>query len=123
MNGNSAVAPNTYSITINLAQHYSSVPDGTMVFGFNLLFQNQFRPTGGGNDQTVDLYIDLADAMKNSTLSAADTLNTNDFKISVNHKKVRIEGLNDMVNVSIFNILGQNTYHREGIFVDENSCP
>src|SRR5690606_10736458 len=67
IDGDNNAAPNTYSITINLAQHYAAVPDGTMIYGFNLLFQNQFG--GGGNNQTVDLYIDLIDAMKDSTLS------------------------------------------------------
>ena len=73
------LAPNTYSITINLASHYSGIADGTTIYGFNLLFQNEFG--GGGNNQSADLYIDLVDANKDSTLSSID------FKNNLNAKK------------------------------------
>lgn len=59
--GDPDTSPNTYSVTINLAQLFPSVPTGTMIYGFNLLFQNQFND--GGNNQTADLYIDLVDAV------------------------------------------------------------
>ncbi|MCA0132350.1 T9SS type A sorting domain-containing protein [Winogradskyella alexanderae] len=102
--------PNTYSITINLAQQYSAVPDGTEIFGFNLLFQNQF--SGGGNNQTTDLYINLIDALKDSTLNTPDFEKIENLKAHVSNKLVTISGSNTINTVSIFNILGQNVYNR-----------
>ncbi len=102
----SAAGPNTYSITINLADYYSSVPDGTMVVGFNLLFQNQFG--GGGNNQSADLYIDLADAIKSSTLNLSSVSPLDKVKTSTKNKEVYIAGINSDANISIYNILGQN---------------
>ncbi|NNC45842.1 MAG: T9SS type A sorting domain-containing protein [Winogradskyella sp.] len=111
-------APNTYSLTINLAQHYSAVPDGTMVFGFNLLFQNQFG--GGGNNQTVDLYIDLADAMKNSILSIVDELSLNNIKIDVRKKRLFISGYNGSLNYSLYNIMGQKILTKNNVNVSNS---
>lgn len=103
-----STGPNTYSITINLASHYSSVTDGTMVFGFNLLFQNQF--SGGGNNQTADLYIDLTDAMKDSTLSNDSFELQPETKATVNNKVLSILNTERAETISIYNILGQNIF-------------
>lgn len=95
--------PNTYSITINLAQHYASVPNGTLVEGLNLLFQNQF--SGGGNNQTVDLFIDLADANKD------DTLSTGQFDIDNNiifvHNELIINGYSGQTSITVYDMLGK----------------
>lgn len=96
-------APNTYSITINLAQHYAAVPDGSMVYGFNLLFQNQFG--SGGNNQTVDLYIDLVDALKDSTLS----LNTFSNEISLKYvsNELVLNNYQGALTIMIFDVTGR----------------
>ncbi|RAJ12946.1 hypothetical protein [Olleya aquimaris] len=96
--------PNTYSLTINLAQFYTGVPDGTTVFGFNLLFQNEFG--GGGNNQTADLYIDLIDAVKNSTLSITETKKTV-FSAKMIDNQLLISNFNGVVTIKAYNILGK----------------
>ncbi|WGD34087.1 hypothetical protein [Olleya sp. YS] len=96
--------PNTYSITINLSQFYTAVPDGTTVFGFNLLFQNEFG--GGGNNQTADLYIDLIDAPKNSTLSIPEATNTA-LTAKMIDNQLLISNYNGSVTVKAYNILGK----------------
>ena len=101
--GNNNSAPNTYSITINLAQHYSSVPDGTMIYGFNLLFQNQFG--GGGNNQTTDLYIDLVDAMKDSTLSL-DSLSSN-ITLKYDGNNLILNNYQGILNILVFDVYGR----------------
>lgn len=95
--------PNTYSITINLAQHYASVPNGTPVVGLNLLFQNQFG--GGGNNQTVDLYIDLADANKDDTLSTPQFDFENNVLFAQN--ELIINGYSGQIDVAIYDMLGK----------------
>lgn len=96
--------PNTYSITINLAQQYSSVPDGTTIFGFNLLFQNEFG--GGGNNQTADLYVDLVDALKDSTLSTID-INDNDYDVSFFNNNLSVKGYKGNATINVFDINGK----------------
>jgi hypothetical protein len=96
-------APNTYSITINLAQHYSAVPDGTMIYGFNLLFQNQFG--GGGNNQTADLYIDLVDALKDSTLSL-DTL-SNNVSLKYAGNDLILNNYQGSLSILVFDVFGR----------------
>lgn len=95
--------PNTYSITINLAQHYASVPNGTPVVGLNLLFQNQFG--GGGNNQTADLYIDLADANKDDTLSL--TQFDRDNNIFFVQNELFINGYSGQVTITVYDTLGK----------------
>jgi hypothetical protein len=89
-----------------------------MVFGFNLLFQNQFG--GGGNNQTADLFIDLTDAMKDSTLSNGSINEFENVKIVTNNKQFHVLGLNKEVSLEVYNMLGQNVYNRESIFVSDN---
>jgi len=95
-----------------------------MVFGFNLLFQNQFG--GGGNNQTVDLYIDLSDAMKDSTLSTIDVENSVNLTTSVTDKVLKIATDSPLSNVRIYNLLGQAVYFKNlgnenQIFIDLTS--
>jgi hypothetical protein len=51
---------NTYSKTINLADLYTTVPNGTAVTGFSFHFQNIL------SESTCELFIDLIDAEKDS---------------------------------------------------------
>ncbi|SEG33044.1 hypothetical protein SAMN05421847_2055 [Halpernia humi] len=67
---NSGASPNYYSVTINPRQYFTSVPAGTTVYGYHLLFRNQFGT--GGNNQTVNLYIDLQDAVYSSTCTGGN---------------------------------------------------
>ena len=100
--------PNTYSITINLAQHYASVPNGTLVEGFNLLFQNQFG--GGGNNQTADLFIDLADANKDDTLSTSQFDIENEITFIQN--ELVINGYTGQVSITVYDMLGKMILER-----------
>tara|TARA_B100000446_G_C10461561_1_gene309067 strand:+ start:125 stop:868 length:744 start_codon:yes stop_codon:yes gene_type:complete len=109
-------SPNTYSITINLALIYASVPDETPVYGFNLLFQNQFG--GGGNNQTVDLYIDLVDADKDSsTLSTTDN-NIKNANVKVISNELSINNYNGDLNIKVYDILGKNVKNKTNIQVN-----
>lgn len=101
--GDNNAAPNTYSITIDLSQHYAAVPDGTMIYGFNLLFQNQFG--GGGNNQTVDLYIDLVDALKDSTLSL-DSF-SNDISLKYIGNELVLNNYQGSLNILVFDVTGR----------------
>ncbi|OUS02566.1 hypothetical protein A9Q86_03430 [Flavobacteriales bacterium 33_180_T64] len=101
--GDNNAQPNTYSITINLAQHYTGVPNGTTVYGFNLLFQNQFG--GGGNNQTLDFYINLDDAVKDDTLSVADFSPSN--AISFFDNTLIINDYQGTLLVTIYDITGK----------------
>jgi len=96
-------APNSYSITINLAQYYSGVADGTMVYGLNLLFQNQFG--GGGNNQTTDLYIDLVDAIKDSTLGIAEF--NSDQNIQLVNNNLIVQNYQGKLAINIFDMSGR----------------
>lgn len=99
-------APNTYSITFKLSQIYTSVADGLNITGYNLLFQNEFG--GGGNNQTVDLFIDLIDALKNSTLPVNDYLNSL-FSLNLIENSIQIEGLeyNQKFKLDIYDLNGR----------------
>lgn len=92
--------PNTYSITINLAQYFSSVPEGTTVFGLNLLFQNQFG--GGGNNQTVDLFIDLVDG---TTLGVQDFSNVPEVRIV--NDEIITKNLQGALTISVYDLSGR----------------
>ena len=105
--GNNNVAPNTYSITINLAQHYTAVPNGTMIYGLNLLFQNQYG--GGGNNQTVDLYIDLVDALKDSTLNLESF--TSDVSLKYINKELVLNNYQGHLNILVFDVTGRQVEH------------
>lgn len=100
-------APNTYSITINLAEHYDGVPEGTIVYGFNLLFQNQYG--GGGNNQTENLYIDLVDAGTTLRLDKNDKDST---KLYVSNSNLHISGYNGNAELQVYNVLGQNVLNK-----------
>lgn len=105
------VGPNTYSITINLASHYSSVPDGELILGYNLIFRNEFSANdGNANNQTLDLYIDLVDAVKAGTLNVSEVTAHNVITVFPNPTKSNwnIEAANNrkITSVNVFDVLG-----------------
>lgn len=110
----SNVGPNTYSITINLKEQYSSVPEGTTVYGFNLLFQNEFG--GGGNNQSSDLYIDLID---NVTLS---TIENNLEQVSLNMigNELNIKNFSGKAKINAFDLSGKQILNIDNISVSNN---
>jgi hypothetical protein len=121
-----SIGPNTYSITFNLANEYDSVPDGTIVLGFNLLFQNEFG--GGGNNQTVDLFVDLADAMKDSTLSITNPIEIETITTIVKDNQLLISRCDTHANIRIYSILGQtiasfNFIRNKDIIIDLTAEP
>ena len=99
--------PNTYSITINLTAQYTGVTDGTQVFGYDLIFRNEFS-AGADNNQTSDLYIDLVNANKDSSVLNANNFDSEEtVKTSVKNKILSINSSTDIDKVSIYNLLGQ----------------
>lgn len=112
----SNAAPNTYSITINLATHYTGVADGISIIGFNLLFQNEFG--GGGNNQTADLYIDLVDANKNSTLGIENFENT--LNTFYNNNSLYIYGYQGKVSIKAFDVIGKLILNRDNIQISNS---
>lgn len=103
-NGNAASAPNRYSITFTPGQLFPTLENET-ILGIDFLFQNQFG--GGGNNQTLDLYIDLVDAtLSSSTLSIDDR---NDTKVSTRYHngKLTVIGVDRNANIAIYNLLGR----------------
>lgn len=50
-----------YKATVNLAQ-YLCIPEGTMVYGIDLLFGDQYWSGGDDNNKTINLYINIGDA-------------------------------------------------------------
>lgn len=93
-------APNTYSITINLAEQFSSVPEGTTVLGLDLLFQNQFG--GGGNNQTIDLFIDLVDG---ATLGVQEFSNVPEARIVKD--EIITQNLQGPLTISVYDLSGR----------------
>ncbi|NRB60795.1 MAG: hypothetical protein HRU50_12765 [Winogradskyella sp.] len=117
--GDNGTQPNTYSITINLANHYTGVPDGTTIFGFNLLFQNQFG--GGGNNQTVDLYIDLTDATKSSTLGNSLFSNTNNVNMKFIDNKLFLENFESgKISIQIYDTIGKKIYDNKALKIQNS---
>jgi len=57
--------PNVYEITLIPRQYFTGLPDGTTVYGMDIIFRNHFGV--GGNNQTANLYINLNDADANDT--------------------------------------------------------
>lgn len=107
--------PNTYTLTINPATLYSNVPNGTTVYGLNLLFQNQYG--GGGNNQTANLYINLVDAIKSPTLSTQENNIETSNTYMVNNV-LHIDGYIGKASVTVYDILGRQTQHLQNITVN-----
>lgn len=103
---NASIGPNTYSLTFKLSQLYTGVSDGLNITGLNLIFQNEFR--GGGNNQTSDLYIDLVDALKNSTLSNEE-FSKNSISLNLIENAIQLEGLeyNEKFKLEVYNLSGK----------------
>ncbi|PTX63104.1 putative secreted protein (Por secretion system target) [Kordia periserrulae] len=113
--GDASTATNTYEITFTPGQLFPSLENET-IFGINFLFQNQFG--GGGNNQTVDFFIDLVDATLNSsTLSVNDTTKTQ-IQTSYNGGRLEISGINTTSNISIYNLLGRQVVDLKNVAIN-----
>jgi len=112
--GNAVTPSNTYEITFIPALLFPSLVSQD-VYGINLLFQNQFG--GGGNNQTVDLYIDLVDAPLTQTLSITDS-NQNKVQTRYNGGKLEISGIYTTSNVTIYNLLGKKVVDLRNVAIN-----
>jgi hypothetical protein len=102
-----SVAPNTYEFTFNPRAYFDQIPDHQLVTEINFLFENQFG--GGGNNQTVDMHIDLVDA------TALPSLSIGDFTPSSIQAKfvggdLVVNGLNDEATISGYDLLGRKLF-------------
>jgi len=115
--GDASAPTNTYSITFTPGLLFPSL-DGETILGINLLFQNQFG--GGGNNQTGDLFIDLVDAALDfSTLSVEKDSITN-VKAFYTNETLVISGLNEMVDITIHNLLGKRVANYRNVAISGN---
>ncbi|WP_420573834.1 T9SS type A sorting domain-containing protein [Kordia sp.] len=113
--GDASSPTNTYEITFTPGTLFPSLEDET-ILGINFLFQNQFG--GGGNNQTVDLYIDLVDATLNaSTLSTYDH-NKSKVRANYNGGRLQISGINTISNIEIYNLLGKRVIDLKNISIN-----
>lgn len=113
--GDASSPSNTYEITFTPGQLFPSLENET-ILGINFLFQNQFG--GGGNNQTVDLFIDLVDAtLNNSTLSINDSNKLN-VQTSYNGGKLEISGINTTSNIAIYNLLGRQVVDLKNVSIN-----
>lgn len=113
--GNAGVGPNTYEITFTPGALFPSLVNQN-IEGINLLFQNQFG--GGGNNQTVDLYIDLVDAtLDSSTLSVNDPTKA-EVQTRYNNGRLEISGINTTSNIAIYNLLGRQVVDLKNVVIN-----
>jgi len=101
------IAPNTYEFTFNPRAYFDQIPDGQLVTEINFLFQNQFG--GGGNNQTVDMHIDLVDANALPSLSANDFIDAGIQAKFVGGDLV-VKGLNEEATISGYDMLGRKLF-------------
>lgn len=113
--GNAGVGPNTYEITFIPGQLFPSL-ENENILGINLLFQNQFG--GGGNNQTVDLFIDLVDATLNSSTLSNDDVTTTKVNTSYSGGKLTITGVNTVSNIAIYNLLGRQVIDLKNVAIN-----
>ncbi|WP_298420495.1 T9SS type A sorting domain-containing protein [uncultured Kordia sp.] len=114
-NGNAASPPNRYSITFTPGQLFPTLENQT-ILGIDFLFQNQFG--GGGNNQSVDLYIDLVDATLNSSTLNRDEHALTKVSTSYNSGKLTITGVNTTSNIAIYNLLGRQVVDLKNIAIN-----
>lgn len=112
--GDAATPSNTYEISFIPAVLFTSLV-GENILGINLLFQNQFG--GGGNNQSVDLYIDLVDASLSTTLSVGNR-NQNKVQTRYNSGKLEISGINTTTNIAIYNLLGRKVVDLRNVSIN-----
>ncbi|MFD0861207.1 T9SS type A sorting domain-containing protein [Sungkyunkwania multivorans] len=111
-------APNSYAIDINPSIFFTDAPDGTLVYGINLLFQNQFG--GGGNNQSLDLYIDLVDATINRGVLSTDNFESTDVRATYNDGELRVTGLVGQASIEVFNILGKRVFQINNVTIEND---
>ncbi|MDX1471252.1 MAG: hypothetical protein R3213_07130 [Flavobacteriaceae bacterium] len=109
--GDSSVGPNTYQLTFNPTLLYSSVSNGSVVYGMNIIFQNELG--GGGNNQTLELYIDFVDASKDSTLSDDEFNGQKD--VTYSNQNLIIKNYLGEFSIAIYDILGRNLNNIKGV--------
>ncbi|MEM6720663.1 MAG: T9SS type A sorting domain-containing protein [Bacteroidota bacterium] len=113
--GDAATGPNTYEITFTPGALFPSLVNQN-IEGINFLFQNQFG--GGGNNQTVDFYIDLVDAnLDMSTLSTEDRTK-DQVQTIYNNGKLEISGINSTSNIAVFNLLGRQVVDLKNVSIN-----
>lgn len=113
--GDAANGPNTYELTFIPGQLFPSLVNEN-ILGINLLFQNQFG--GGGNNQTVDLFIDLVDATLNSSTLSNDDRTTTKVNTSYSGGKLTITGVNTTSNIAIYNLLGRQVIDLKNVAIN-----
>ncbi|WP_298511729.1 T9SS type A sorting domain-containing protein [uncultured Kordia sp.] len=113
--GDASAPSNTYEITFTPGMMFPSL-ENENILGINFLFQNQFG--GGGNNQTVDLFIDLVDdTLNSSTLSTNDRSKTN-VLTRYNGGKLEISGINTTSNIAIYNLLGRKVVDLKNVAIN-----
>ncbi|AXG71559.1 hypothetical protein KORDIASMS9_03816 [Kordia sp. SMS9] len=113
--GDAATATNTYEITFTPGQLFPSLVNEN-VLGINLLFQNQFG--GGGNNQSVDLFIDLVDDTLNSSTLSIGNNSKNSVKTMYNNGRLEISGINTTSNIAIYNLLGRQVVDLKNVAIN-----
>jgi hypothetical protein len=113
--GDAGVATNTYEITFTPGQLFPSLVNEN-ILGINLLFQNQFG--GGGNNQTVDLSIDLVDANLDSSTLSVDDRNKNKIQTRYSGGQLEISGVNTTSTIEVYNLLGRKVVDLRNVAIN-----
>lgn len=113
--GNAGVASNTYEITFTPGQLFPSLVNQN-ILGINLLFQNQFG--GGGNNQTVDLFIDLVDANLDSSTLSVDDPSRDKVQTRYSGGRLEISGVNTTSNIEVYNLLGRKVVDLKNVAIN-----
>jgi len=113
--GDASTPSNTYEITFTPGQLFPSLVNET-ILGIDFLFQNQFG--GGGNNQTIDMFIDLVDATLNSSTLSIDDRNPNKVQTNYSGGKLSITGINATTNIAIYNLLGRKVIDLKNVAIN-----
>ena len=115
IDGDASTPSNTYEITFTPGRLFPSLVNET-ILGIDFLFQNQFG--GGGNNQSVDMYIDLVDATLNSSTLNIDTSERTKVNTSYNGGKLNISGIYATTNIAIYNLLGRKVVDLKNVAIN-----
>ncbi|MDO1500157.1 hypothetical protein Q2T40_08425 [Winogradskyella maritima] len=111
IDSNANTPANTYTGFINLSELFTNVADGTEVYGVNLKFQN--ANADGGNNETVELYIDLVDAeLRGMTLGTPNAI-ANTFDVKYFNNSLNIANYQGSVNISAYDLNGRELVRTE----------
>ncbi|WP_452224982.1 T9SS type A sorting domain-containing protein [Lacinutrix chionoecetis] len=116
--GDASTATNIYSITFTPGELFPSL-DGETILGIDFLLQNQFG--GGGNNQTVDMYIDLVDAILDTNTLTTDAFTANDVKLFYAQNALNISGRHGNLKISVYNLLGKQVMEPLNIQASQNT--